>query len=1838
MALLFLCFGAQLAAAQEAGDRRIVTTRGADYFGGDYDILKDVDLDLCSSACLGDRSCKAFTLNSKTGWCFLKSTAGELRTVNGAVSGKVVALNAVSESSVDARRADLDFLPSATLDAAKQLRLQIADEERNSAYDGFDVSAIVADARSAGDPASAIAAYREALKRAPLDHAAWQGITTTAVGYQPTDGDAQTENLQLREFGAINAYLTAADPAEGGQALDLLGQGYEAAQNWKLSIKAYRKSLVAAETADVRGRLDAVVAAHGFRIVDNSVDNNAASPRICLNFSDALSAKLTQSENAGDYLNVDGGETLPVTASGSQICVDGVQHGQRYRIVARPGITSSDGETLARQADISVYVRDRDPSVRFATNAYVLPAGGEATIPVTTINTDTIDARLQRIGDRALARAIGDETFLKQLSNYQFDDIAGQSGEDIWKGTVSVASRTNEEVTTAIPVSAIVDQLKPGVYVLSAKAKNGPQYQDSVATQWFVVSDIGLTTFAAEDGFHVFARSLGTAKPLAGVTLQLVAANNQILGTATSDAAGHARLPRGLLSGNGGDRPAVLTAERKATVAAAGHAGNAATGSEAPTDFVFLDMSQSPFDLTDRGVDGRPPAGPLDVFLTSERGIYRTGETAHFTGLVRNATGEAVEGLNLTEIVSRPDGVEHGRALVFDQGAGGFTFGLDLPKNAMRGVWKVALHADPKGPALAEKTVIVEDFQPEKIDFDLTTTAKALDPADPPTVDVAARYLFGAPAGGLEVNGEAVLTTTTGIEAYPGYQFGLAGDEATATRLSLDGATTDADGNAAIGLAAFDPPATTRPVKATLQIRVVDTSGRPVERTLDLPLAGAKPRLAVKPRFDGTVPDGAQAGFDVVAIDASAQRQAISGLHWVLNRVTTDFQWYQTNGNWNYEPVEKSARIASGDGAIGAGGPLDLSMPVDWGQYELVVTDASGASVPASVTFEAGWAVAATSLDTPDMAKVSLDKPRYKVGDKAIVHIEPRFAGTAQVIVMDERIVATRTAEIGADGGDVTLDVTRDWGPGAYVTAIVYRPMDLEAKRMPGRAIGLAHAAVDPGDRALQVSITAPTKIEPRQSVSIDLAVDGVKPGDTAYVTLAAVDVGILNITQFEPPSLSGYYFGKRRLGVEIRDLYSKLIDRMQGAPGTVRSGGDAGGSYESPPPMDELVALFSGLVTVGPDGKANVELAVPDFNGTLKLMALAWSKTGVGEASTDMIVRDPVVMAVSQPLFLSPGDTSRIAIDVTHVEGPVGPASFSLVGGDDIVALGEAGNGRTIEKRFDLAEGQRQRFLIPVSAKAIGEAGFDLALTLPGGNVLDKHFALSVRSNAPETVDKSEVTLAANGGKLDLDPDLFADFVPGTASATVSVTGAAHFDVAGVVRALDRYPYGCTEQITSKAMPLVYLDATTLAAGLGRTEDLKKRVETAIAGVLANQGSNGAFGLWGPDSGDLWLDSYVTDFLTRAKEAGYAVPKEGFDLAIDNLRNNLSYLPEAPDFGTVAYAYYVLARNGRAAIGDLRYYSDNELAKFPPLAKGQIAAALALYGDRMRAETVFRAAIDTADRPVVAPMSRGSYGTPLRDDAAILTLGLETNVDGLDFDPLLVRLNTARRTQRFTSTQEDAWSLLAAHALLDRNPPKLTVSGRDVDGPYSAAFDAADLGVGVDVANRGTAPIAAQIMLRGVPKVAPAASSDGYQIKRSYYTLEGEAANPSEIGQGDRLVAVVEVTPIDKGPAKLMIDDPLPAGFEIDNPAILKGGDVASLDWLELSGEAAHTEFRADRFLAAVDQGDGDIAVRRFAYIVRAVSPGRFVQPAALVQNMYDPSRRGRSDEGQVSVVGPLR
>ncbi len=392
---------------------------------------------------------------------------------------------------------------------------------------------------------------------------------------------------------------------------------------------------------------------------------------------------------------------------------------------------------------------------------------------------------------------------------------------------------------------------------------------------------------------------------------------------------------------------------------------------------------------------------------------------------------------------------------------------------------------------------------------------------------------------------------------------------------------------------------------------------------------------------------------------------------------------------------------------------------------------------------------------------------------------------------------------------------------------------------------------------------------------------------------------------------------------------------------------------------------------------------------------------------------------------------------------------------------------------------------------------------------------------------------------------------------------------------------------------------------------------------------------------GDLWLDSYVTDFLTRAAEKGYDVPDVARTIALDNLANGVAYASDFEHGGEdIAYALYVLARAGRAAIGDLRYYADSKLDAFAtPLAKAQIGAAMALYGDRVRAGRAFASAMADLDKAEAKKGWRSDYGTALRDGAAVLTLAAETQVGSVDLRSLALRIAALERNKRYTSTQEDSWMLLAAAALIkDSAKTEFSIDGETIAAPLFRRFTGERLAdKPVAIANLGGEPLEAVVATTGVPMTPDPAGGNGYTIERTVYTPEGDEADIATVGQNDRFVVALTVTAEHDAGGRLLVVDPIPAGFEIENPDISNSGNTDSLDWLDVD-KVDHTEARTDRFVAAINREDGGPTSYTVAYSLRAVSPGKFVYPAATVEDMYRPEFNARTVAGAVEVVGPTR
>ena len=446
---------------------------------------------------------------------------------------------------------------------------------------------------------------------------------------------------------------------------------------------------------------------------------------------------------------------------------------------------------------------------------------------------------------------------------------------------------------------------------------------------------------------------------------------------------------------------------------------------------------------------------------------------------------------------------------------------------------------------------------------------------------------------------------------------------------------------------------------------------------------------------------------------------------------------------------------------------------------------------------------------------------------------------------------------------------------------------------------------------------------------------------------------GILNLTNYKPPSPDDYYLGQRALSAEIRDLYGDLIDGMQGTRGQIRSGGDEGAQLQGSPPSGPPVALYSGLVSIGADGSAEVAFDIPDFAGTLRVMAVAWSKDKVGHATTDVVVRDPVVLTATLPRFLLPGDHSSLHLDLDNVEGQAGDYTIAVTAADAVAS------GASATQKLTLRAKERGAATVPIAATAAGSGAVRVSVSGPSGFALDRNFVLAVRTPA-QILARRTVKPIAKGESLTLSSDLFADLVPGTGSVSISVGASTALDAAALLAALERYPYRCSEQITSRALPLLYVGDLAKEAHVAVDAGTEPRIRDAIEALLTRQDSNGSFGLWSVGGDDVWLDSYVTDFLTRAREHKFAVPDGAFRLALDRLRNAVANTTDVGKNGgtDLAYALYVLARNSAAPIGDLRYLADAKLdALATPIAKAQVAAALALVGDRTRAERAYAAA-----------------------------------------------------------------------------------------------------------------------------------------------------------------------------------------------------------------------------------------------------------------------------------------
>jgi len=1503
-------------------------------------------------------------------------------------------------------------------------------------------------------------------------------------------------------------------------------------------------------------------------------------------------------------------QPIALTTSVNTLCFNELRYGYHYKATFRDGFPVSGGDTYHQKLATSFSIPDLEAAITFQGNSLVLPTIGGPKVPLVLTNTGEFDLKVYRLSESQVQTGPG----LKGLGLLDQNDIykLQESAHLVAEQGFSVQVPKNKPTTFNLDLAELVDTQRAGIYVLVVESDDiDLRYWQDRPTQYVMFTDVGLSTYRGIDGLRVYARSYATAEPLAGTPIKLIAKNQEVLQTLTTNAQGYVHFPLPMINGQRGLKPVEVRAM-----------GEDGLGS-------YLDLTGKQMDLADRPISGAEPLGLFNAYLFTERGVYRPGEDVVLSGLVRNKELVAPMNAPLTLKVINAQGKEQISRLIGHLEQGGLQYRFTVPSTSKTGQWSANLYLNTDDDPIGSVDFSVEDYVPETLEVELASaqlgyTNEAMD------ITLQSDFLYGAPATDLAVSASVSLVPQRRVFSdWSQYVFGHYGEKSTQKTIKAN--NTDDSGQSVLTLPANllkqANPNQARIVKITAG--VTEPSGREVRTRLTLPVLNYDSWVGVRVKNERNGFDRNQdIAFNLININSDTSTVKQGQVSYKIIEEDWDYHWYYSN-RWRYTinrydkgTVANGNLITDDDGIV----RLEIGQQ-SWGRYRLEVTDlASGQST--QLRYRVGWWNAAGSQSAlPDQVKMALSQTQATAGEQVQLHIKPPYAGKLHLLIANETILEERLLDIPAQGLELAIDVEKTFGPDVYVMANVYRPGHQGAG--PARAVGISHLTIKQPKLYADVKVIAPQKVEPNQTINVEVHTNLSKG---SRVILAAVDEGILQLTRFESPDPQTFFLAKRRLGLDIMDLYGHLIQHQDGESLRVHFGGDAdaaGGSDVAPlQTFVKPVALVSDLAPVDEQGNVTIALDLPQYNGRLRLMAVAFNAQRMGAASSDMVVRDPVVVQPVMPRFMSLGDHAQVSVSVHNLELPKGELTLEW----------DATDNFELSKRhqtIELDKDERINVGINVQALAAQPGRVGLTLTRPDGKKQHYHWDLTSITNRFIEEYESSVFLAA-GSRGTIGSDV-GDLTPESRHIKVRVTDRPVVATDWISQSLSRYPFGCLEQTTSKAWPLLYVNDND---GAWSQKARNKHITKAINHISQMQLKNGAFSLWrGGRRPEPWLSMYAMEFLQEASAKGYEVPQA-------MLANGMDYVENlnVDTMSTRAYAMYLRTKYGNPDAGEARYLASKLTSKaYGVQSHAHLSATFGLLGDTQREQKL----LSEVKGSNWTSWSRYDYRSRLRDQALFSYYVLNSSTIDQAFKAKVMEqlesLYDQAKRLRYISTQEKGWLLRLASLnneakpLSENLPISLDFRGYQLK---DLAGYLADQSSWTSAKNTSDDDMYINISSSGVNEDLTEGFANKMVVTTQYKNLAtGKEMDLSQIKQGSDLMVVHKIE-LDRDliyDMELSIEAPVPAGFELENPRLSSGRKLLTkVQRLTPSFE----EYRDDRYVAAWSLSRGyrsrGIEDNAFfvAYVMRAVTPGSYLVPAVAIEDMYQPKYRSNTAESHVVVT----
>lgn len=1249
-------------------------------------------------------------------------------------------------------------------------------------------------------------------------------------------------------------------------------------------------------------------------------------------------------------------------------------------------------------------------------------------------------------------------------------------------------------------------------------------------------------------------------------------------------------------------------------------------------------------------VGGKEIQKGLKGFIYGERGVWRPGDTLHISFILEDREKRIPDKHPVALEIYNPKGQFYTK-MISTQGMNGF-YTFDVPTQAgdPTGLWNAYIKV---GGTTFHKGLRIETIKPNRLKINLTLP-KILQSTDKNvTVPLTSAWLTGATASKLKAKVEMSLSkVNTQFKNYGQYIFNDPATDFTTIKTDVFDGILNAEGKAGVTLKV--PAATNAPgmLNATFTTRVFEPGGDASIYTQSIPFSPFVSYVGInlnqpKGKYIETDKDHV---FDIVTVNSQGQPVNRSNLEYKIYRISWSWWWENSEESFGtYINNSSITPVASGKLQT-SGGKTTFKFRVDypsWGRYLVYVKDKDSGHATGG-TIYVDWPESRGRSNKTDpsgikMLTFSLDKDSYEIGETATAIIPAAAGGRALVSIENGSSVLHREWIEVTNEGDTkyTFEITPEMAPNVYLHISLLQPHAQTINDLPIRMYGIAPVFVTNRQTVLQPQIQMPEVLRPETDFNVTVS---EKSGKPMTYTLAIVDDGLLDLTNFKTPDPWNEFYSREALGIRTWDMYDNVLGASAGAYSSLFSvGGDA-----TLKPADAKANRFKPVVKfIGPfyleKGRQQTHtLKLPMYVGSVRAMVVAGQDGAYGNAEKTAFVRTPLMLLSTLPRVLSIQEEITVPVNVFAMEKQVKNVTVSLqASGGGVQIEGSHQQSLTFNR-----PGDQLVFFTLKTGNKTGKA--TIKLTASGGGQQTKEtIEIEVRNPNPIVTLRSSEWIETGQNK-ELSYQL------GSLSANnqikLEVSRIPSVDISRRFDFLYNYQHHCTEQLTSKALPLLFI-AQFKTIDTREAEKIKANVQEAIRQIYARQLPNGGFVYWpGNAVADEWISSYTGMFLTLAQEKGYAVHANVLNkwkrfqrAAAQNWRmpqeanNWQQWQSELQQ----AFRLYTLALAGAPEYGAM-----NRMKEQPGLsiqAKWRLAAAYALTGKMKPAEEL----VYNAETTVIPYSSMNQiYGSSDRDEAMILETLLLMNRerDALQ-QAKVVSKNLSQ--ENWFSTQSTAFALMAMGRLAEKLSGSLdftwTWNGKQQPAVKSAKavfekeISTSPKSGTVAVKNQGKGALSVDLITRTqlLNDTLPAIS-DNLRMDIRYASMDGKPMSVNDIRQGTDFTAIVSIsnTSGTTDYTNLALTHIIPSGWEVYNErmTVPEAEPQETTDSSgNVSGQYTYQDIRDDRVLTYFNLRRGETKI--FTIRLQATYAGNFILPAVQCEAMYDVNVQARSKAGRTTV-----